>query len=55
MIMEPDNVLDESRERPVPSGRLSRLASFGMLALGLSSGAAAEVARRTVGWDGVSF
>lgn len=38
-----------SQERRVPSSRISRLANFGMLAVGLGSGAAAELARRTIG------
>uniref|UniRef100_A0A914C0R5 ABC1 atypical kinase-like domain-containing protein n=1 Tax=Acrobeloides nanus TaxID=290746 RepID=A0A914C0R5_9BILA len=46
-----ENVLEESRERAVPSSRISRLASFGNLAFGLSMGAAAEVTRRTFGWE----
>jgi len=39
--------LDErSKESRVPSSRIGRLANFGMLAVGLGSGAAAEMARR---------
>lgn len=39
--------LDErSKESRVPSSRIGRLVNFGMLAVGLGSGAAAEVARR---------
>jgi len=38
-----------SRARAVPSGRLSRVASFGSLGVGLGLGAAAEASRRLVG------
>jgi aarF domain-containing kinase len=41
--------LKNSHERHVPSSRIGRLANFGMLAVGLGSGAAAEVVRRTFG------
>jgi hypothetical protein len=44
-----DQRLKKTHERRVPSSRISRLANFGMLAVGLSSGAAAEVVRRTFG------
>lgn len=43
----PEQHLKNSHERRVPSSRVGRMANFGMLALGLSSGAAAEVVRRT--------
>lgn len=38
-----------SKERRVPSSRISRLANFGALAVGLGSGAVAEVTRRSLG------
>jgi len=41
--------LASSRERKVPASRISRLANFGFLAIGLGSGAAMEVAKRTLG------
>ncbi|KAI6240892.1 DNA-directed RNA polymerase [Aphelenchoides fujianensis] len=44
-----DGKLADSRERRVPSSRLSRMANFGMLAVGLGSGAAAEATRRAFG------
>jgi hypothetical protein len=39
----------KSHERSVPSTRVSRFYNFGKLAVGLGTGAAAEVLRRTVG------
>ena len=46
---EASNPLGESRARKVPSSRFSRFANFGMLAVGLGSGAAAEATRRAFG------
>lgn len=40
---------DRARERKVPSSRISRLISYGGLAAGMGLGAAAEVARRSLG------
>ncbi|XP_055002301.1 atypical kinase COQ8B, mitochondrial isoform X2 [Sorex araneus] len=39
---------DRSRERKVPSSRVSRLANFGGLAMGLGLGALAELARKSL-------
>ncbi|XP_023364014.1 atypical kinase COQ8B, mitochondrial [Otolemur garnettii] len=39
---------DRSRERKVPASRISRLANFGGLALGLGLGALAEVAKKSL-------
>ncbi|KAM6223676.1 LOW QUALITY PROTEIN: atypical kinase COQ8B, mitochondrial [Rhynchocyon petersi] len=39
---------DRSRERKVPASRISRLANFGGLAVGLGLGALAEVAKKTL-------
>ncbi|XP_069854985.1 atypical kinase COQ8B, mitochondrial isoform X2 [Dipodomys merriami] len=39
---------DRSRERKVPASRISRLASFGGLAVGLGLGALAEVAKKSL-------
>ncbi|CAD6197406.1 unnamed protein product [Caenorhabditis auriculariae] len=41
------NSLSKSKERAVPSSRIGRLATFGQLAIGLATGAAAELTRRT--------
>lgn len=46
--------LEDSRARKVPASRISRLANFGMLAVGLGTGAAAEVTRRSLGLTQVS-
>uniref|UniRef100_A0A8C6WL69 Atypical kinase COQ8A, mitochondrial n=1 Tax=Neogobius melanostomus TaxID=47308 RepID=A0A8C6WL69_9GOBI len=43
---------DRARERKVPVTRLSRLANFGGLALGLGIGALAEVAKKTMRQNG---
>lgn len=40
-----------SKERQVPSGRVSRLINFGNLAAGLSAGALSEMAKRAIGKD----
>ncbi|XP_057378763.1 atypical kinase COQ8B, mitochondrial-like isoform X1 [Daphnia carinata] len=42
---------ETSREVPVPSSRIGRLASYGSLAAGLGIGALAEVTRRTLGMN----
>ncbi|XP_034495132.1 atypical kinase COQ8B, mitochondrial-like isoform X3 [Ailuropoda melanoleuca] len=39
---------DRSRERKVPASRISRLANFGGLAVGLGLGALAEVAKKSL-------
>ncbi|CAD5217227.1 unnamed protein product [Bursaphelenchus okinawaensis] len=44
--------LSKSQERKVPSSRLARVYNFGALAVGLGTGAAAELGRRTVGIKG---
>ncbi|XP_034555396.1 atypical kinase COQ8A, mitochondrial [Notolabrus celidotus] len=44
---------ERARERKVPVTRLSRLANFGGLAVGLSIGALAEVAKKTMRHNGV--
>ncbi|MBV7259805.1 ABC1 kinase family protein [Erythrobacter crassostreae] len=45
---------DRSRERSVPSGRVSRFASFGRLASGVAGGMVAEGARRLAKGEGIS-
>ncbi|MBV7267264.1 ABC1 kinase family protein [Erythrobacter ani] len=45
---------DRSRERSVPSGRISRFASFGRLASGVAGGMMAEGARRLRSGDSLS-
>uniref|UniRef100_A0A0V0J662 ABC1 atypical kinase-like domain-containing protein n=1 Tax=Schistocephalus solidus TaxID=70667 RepID=A0A0V0J662_SCHSO len=42
--------LDSSRQRRVPSSRMGRVAGFGNLMVGLGIGAAAEMAKRTMGF-----
>ncbi|MCK0128563.1 AarF/ABC1/UbiB kinase family protein [Erythrobacter sp. F6033] len=49
-----DNSNDKSRERSVPSGRVSRFASFGRLASGVAGGMVAEGARRLAKGEGIS-
>lgn len=41
--------MNKSKESRVPSSRISRLVNFGVLAVGLGSGAVAEVTRRSLG------
>ncbi|KAM4521957.1 atypical kinase COQ8A, mitochondrial isoform 1-T2 [Odontesthes bonariensis] len=43
---------ERARERKVPVTRLGRLANFGGLAVGLGIGALAEVAKKTIGYNG---
>uniref|UniRef100_A0A8C7ZIY0 Atypical kinase COQ8A, mitochondrial n=1 Tax=Oryzias sinensis TaxID=183150 RepID=A0A8C7ZIY0_9TELE len=43
---------ERARERKVPVTRLSRLANFGGLAVGLGIGALAEVAKKSIGFNG---
>ncbi len=50
--MTDDN--DRSRERSVPSGRVSRFASFGRLASGVAGGMMAEGARRLSRGEGIN-
>uniref|UniRef100_A0A8C7ZG02 Atypical kinase COQ8A, mitochondrial n=1 Tax=Oryzias sinensis TaxID=183150 RepID=A0A8C7ZG02_9TELE len=45
---------ERARERKVPVTRLSRLANFGGLAVGLGIGALAEVAKKSIGFNGAS-
>uniref|UniRef100_A0A3B3CKP5 Atypical kinase COQ8A, mitochondrial n=1 Tax=Oryzias melastigma TaxID=30732 RepID=A0A3B3CKP5_ORYME len=45
---------ERARERKVPVTRLSRLANFGGLAVGLGIGALAEVAKKSIGLNGAS-
>ena len=49
-----DDKYDKSRERSVPSGRVSRFASFGRLAGGVAGGMVAEGARRLARGEGIS-
>ncbi|TRD10013.1 AarF/ABC1/UbiB kinase family protein [Erythrobacter insulae] len=49
-----DDKNDKSRERAVPSGRVSRFASFGRLASGVAGGMVAEGARRLAKGEGIS-
>lgn len=44
-----ESLIGKNRERRVPSSRIARLAQFGQLGVGLAMGAAAEVAKRTLG------
>lgn len=43
----------KNRERRVPSSRIARFAQFGQLGMGLAFGAAAEIAKRTLGLNKV--
>ncbi|XP_072218281.1 atypical kinase COQ8A, mitochondrial isoform X1 [Leuresthes tenuis] len=45
---------ERARERKVPVTRLGRLANFGGLAVGLGIGALAEVAKKTIGFNGAA-
>ncbi|CAN9507748.1 unnamed protein product [Ophioblennius macclurei] len=45
---------ERARERKVPVTRLSRLANFGGLAVGLGIGALAEVAKKSIGYNGAA-
>uniref|UniRef100_A0A672HWL1 Atypical kinase COQ8A, mitochondrial n=1 Tax=Salarias fasciatus TaxID=181472 RepID=A0A672HWL1_SALFA len=45
---------ERARERKVPVTRLSRLANFGGLAVGLGIGALAEVAKKSIGYNGAN-
>lgn len=45
---------ERARERKVPVTRLSRLANFGGLAVGLGIGALAEVAKKSIGFNGAA-
>lgn len=45
---------DKSRERPVPSGRLARIGTFGRLVGGVAGGMAAEGARRLTSGERIS-
>ncbi|KAM6915257.1 atypical kinase COQ8A, mitochondrial isoform 1-T2 [Xenentodon cancila] len=45
---------ERARERKVPVTRLSRLANFGGLAVGLGIGALAEVAKKSIGLNGAA-
>ncbi|MFL0356815.1 ABC1 kinase family protein [Erythrobacter sp. GH1-10] len=49
-----DNRADRGRERSVPSGRVSRFASFGRLASGVAGGMMAEGARRLSRGEGIN-
>lgn len=41
----------DSKERAVPSGRVSRIVNFGSLAAGMGVGAVSEAAKRALGWS----
>lgn len=48
-VPEMESLIGKNRERRVPSSRIARLAQFGQLGVGLAMGAAAELAKRTLG------